>query len=123
MPGSVELAHLRNPRPDIAAARAAGEAAVAAAVAAGLHRRVQHNAGAADLNVHRLNVYVKGFRLEMQRQYDAHAQMPRCGDTEQLLQSFFFAPYNCQGLSQAAFVAWQVKVALGLLPPGRPPGA
>jgi hypothetical protein len=27
MPGSVELAHLRNPRPDIAAARAVGEAA------------------------------------------------------------------------------------------------
>lgn len=118
MPGTVQLAHLRNPQPDIGAARAAGEAAAAAAAARRLfgQRAADHGFGGR-------NAYVKGFRVEMQRQYDAAARLPRCGDTQDFLQSFFFQPYDCSALSQACFVAWQVKVALGLLAPGRPPAA
>jgi hypothetical protein len=113
MPGSIQLAHLRNPRRDVGAARAAGDAAAAVV-------RPKLGSRAPIHNVERLNAYVRGFRLEMQRQYDAHACLPHCGDAEQLLRSFFFCPYDCSAMSQAAFVSWQVKVALGLVPPGPP---
>ncbi len=59
----------------------------------------------------------RAFRADMQRQYDAHAHLPRAGATREVLGSFFFQPYiGCQEMSKAKFVAWQVKVALGLLP-------
>lgn len=115
MPGSVRQAHNRNLRPDIAAARRVAEAASAAAqaVVAG------SNLGAAKQRIMRtegLKAYKKAFRGEMQRQYDAQQRRPRAGNTRQQLRSSFFEPLPCRGMSQAEFVAWQVKVAWGLIP-------
>jgi hypothetical protein len=114
LPGSVLLAHRRNMQPDVGAARAAGQAASMAA----RPRMSQRRHGVFLGGVERHNAYRTAFRTDMQRQYDAQARLPRCGDTQQLLRSFFFEPYNFDGWSQAQFVAWHVKVALGLLRPG-----
>lgn len=115
LPGSVQMAHRRNLSPDIASAEAAGKAASAAF-------RLQHALHPGDPQlegVRALNAYKKAFRCEMQRQYDAQAVLPRAGGTREQLGAFFFTPIACQGMSQAEFVAWQVKVALGILPSPR----
>ena len=113
LPGSVALAHSRNPNPDVAAARAAGTAAANAVVP-------MFGSGHALQGVEQRNAFVRGFRMDMQRQFDEQALQPRCGDTQQLQSSFFFTPYDCSSMSPAAFVSWQVKIALGLIPAGQP---
>jgi hypothetical protein len=57
----------------------------------------------------------------MQRQFDDQEQLPRCGDTTALLLSFDFTAVDCSHMSQATFVAWQVKRAWGLLAAGASP--
>lgn len=111
LPASVALGRLRNLNPDIAAAQRCGEEA-AAAVACSMSRGQQLSPVASHV---RLNAYKRAFRQEMQRQYDVQAFLPRAGDTGSRLDSFFFQPIVLSGVSQAEFVSWQVKVALGKL--------
>ncbi len=113
LPGSVMLSHNRNLNPNIQAAILAGRTAADSIRVRYMRRRV----GEELATLQRLNAYKQAFRADMQRQYDAHAHLPRAGATREQLGSFFFKPYcGCQEMSQAQFVAWQVKVALGLLP-------
>lgn len=109
LPGSVALAHTRNLHPDIAAAKQAGIRAAAAVRPLFTSRH-----GAMNSRLERHNAYKQGFRREMQRQYDAQLSLPRAGNTADVLNSWFFTPLACSHLSQAEFVAWQVKVALGM---------
>lgn len=119
MPGSVELAHSRNLAPDMAAGIKVGQAARRAQpcsvsyweLFAGRRRRV----GAAKARLYAWNAYNKAFRAEMQRQFDAQAEVSKCGDTEEVLNTWFFTPLECGSLSQAQFVSWQIKKALKLL--------
>lgn len=70
---------------------------------------------AAKVRVYPQNAYIKAFKAEMQRQFDAQAKLPRGGNTEDLLRFWFFKPYDCTPLTPAMFVRWQVKKALNLL--------
>jgi hypothetical protein len=111
LPATVTLGRSRNLNPDIAAAQRCGKEA-AAAVARNMSRGQRSSPVASHV---RLNAYKSAFRQEMQRQYDAQASLPRAGDTGSRLESFFFQPIDCSGMSQAEFVSWQVKLALGKL--------
>lgn len=105
LPGSVQLAHTRNLQPDMAAAHAAGMAA----------RAVVPRAAASCV---KLNAYRKAHTAKMQWQLNRQQELPRCGDTTSLLLSFDFQALDCSKLSQAQFVAWQVKQAWGLVEAG-----
>jgi hypothetical protein len=113
LPGSVQLAHDRNLAPDVLAGVRAGRAArqLSAEQYASRCRRVP----AAKVRLCAQNAYNKAFKAEMQRQFDAQARQPRGGNTNELLEHWFFQPYDCAAMSPAAFVCWQVKQALNLL--------
>lgn len=113
LPGSVHLAHSRNLHPDTAAAVAAGRAAARAQRA----RYAQHCRGVPEQQVRRyeLNAYNTAFRAEMQRQFDAQARLPRCGDTAELHMTCFFTPVDCSRSTQQQFVTWQVLWGLGMV--------
>lgn len=102
LPGSVELAHTRNLAPDMATAHAAGLVAQAAVP---LSARAYV----------KLNAYRKAHTAEMQRQFDEQEGVPKCGDTFALLTSFDFVALDCTKMSQAEFVAWQVKKTWGMI--------
>lgn len=70
---------------------------------------------AAKVGLYAQNAYNKAFRADMQRHFDAQAELCKCGDTEEVLSRWFFVPLECGPLSQAQFVSWQVKKALNLL--------
>lgn len=111
------LAHTRNLWPDVHAAHRAGQRAAAVRkgrmhyVAGGVLKRRSTKVRSCQV----LNAYKKAFREEMQRQFDQQAYLPKAGSTTETLQKFFFEPLDVSGMSQADFVAWQVKKAWGLL--------
>lgn len=98
LPGSVRLAHARNPSPDMVAAHQAGVAA--RSKTASTCGRVQAQVAA---HMQR-NAYKAAHRAELQRQYDHYADMPRVGCTARQLNSFFFDPIDCSELSPAALL-------------------
>lgn len=109
MPGSVKLAHSRNPQPNMQAAHEAGVRArdvVGKGFGAAKQRVAAHI---------RTNAYRSAHRAEMQRQFDMQQSLPKSGCTDEQLQSFFFKPLDCSKMEQMYFVAWQVKKAWGLL--------
>lgn len=88
MPGSVELAHSRNLAPDTAAATRVGQAARSACREWYAQHRRRVPAG--KVRQYAQNAHNKAFRAEMQRQFDAQAQVSKCGDTDEVLHSWFF---------------------------------
>ena len=113
MPGSVELAHSRNLSPDIDAGRRVGEAARQACYAQ--YARHRRRVSAVKVGRFAQAAYNKAFKGEMQRQFDSQTELSKCGDTTEVLRTWFFQPLECTGMPQAAFVSWQVKRALNLV--------
>jgi len=111
MPQVAALAASRNRHPDVATAMRLAAAARDEKCVLSLRRGKRR----AEVNLAAQNAYNKAFQQEMQRQFDSVVDMPRCGDTIAVAEQWFFEPLDCSALSAAEFVAWQVKVAWGLV--------
>ena len=107
LPGSVQLAHRRNPDAFLAHQRAT---TAAAAVGPGADLPTL---ACEEQQRHRAQVRLSEYRSEMQRQYNEQCRLPRAGETAVQLAACPFNFRSYDGMSPKEFVAHTVKVALG----------